>query len=188
MAAARAALVDGGFAAATAREIARRADVNQALVFYHFGTVSDLLVAVLDEVSARRMASYRPLLEEARSLGDLFDAGGEVMASDLAGGDLAVLVALMTGARATPDLAAQVTNRLEPWRAFAREAVTKAARWLPLGRFMPVEEVADALLAGILGLELLAHTTDEDDVVRRVIDRAAGLGGLLAATAGIPDE
>ncbi len=188
MAAAREALVDGGFEAATAREIARRADVNQALVFYHFGTVSDLLVAVLDEVSARRMASYRPLLEEARSLGDLFDAGGEVMASDLAGGDLAVLVALMTGARATPDLAAQVTNRLEPWRAFAREAVTKAARWLPLGRFMPVEEVADALLAGILGLELLAHTTDEDDVVRRVIDRAAGLGGLLAATAGIPDE
>lgn len=188
LAAARGALVDGGFAAATAREIARRADVNQALVFYHFGTVTDLLIAVLDEVSERRMASYRPLLDDAQSLGDLFDAAGEVMASDLAGGDLAVLVALMTGARSTPGLAEQVTNRLEPWRAYAREAVAKAAQWLPLGRFMPVEEVADALVAGILGLELLAHTTGEGDAARRIVDRAAGLAGLLAATSGTPDE
>ncbi len=182
--AARECLVEVGFAGATAREIARRAGVNQALVFYHYGTVTDLLVAVLDEVSERRMTAYRPLLDDAHSLGDLFDAAGEVMASDLANGDLAVLVALMTGSRSTPGLAEQVTARLEPWRAFARDAVRKASTWLPLGQFMPVDEVADALVAGILGLELLTHTTGEHAVARRVVDRAAGLGGLLATSFG----
>ena len=49
----RAALVAGaiealrevGFAGASAREIAGRADCNQGLVFYHFGSVTELLLA-----------------------------------------------------------------------------------------------------------------------------------------------
>ena len=51
----RAALVAGavqalgevGFAGASAREIATRAGCNQALVFYHFGSVTELLLAAL---------------------------------------------------------------------------------------------------------------------------------------------
>ena len=54
--AAIAVLRESGFASASARRIAQRAGCNQALVFYHFGTVNDLLVAALEEVSARRMA------------------------------------------------------------------------------------------------------------------------------------
>jgi AcrR family transcriptional regulator len=45
-----------GFAGASAREIARRADCNQALVFYHFGSVTELLLAGLDD-STRRLAA-----------------------------------------------------------------------------------------------------------------------------------
>src|SRR6478736_2500735 len=47
-----------GFAGASARTIAARAGVNQSLVFYHFGSVAELLLAALDEVSARRLARY----------------------------------------------------------------------------------------------------------------------------------
>ncbi|HUD16742.1 MAG TPA: TetR/AcrR family transcriptional regulator, partial [Acidimicrobiales bacterium] len=43
-----------GFAAATARTIAERAGCNQGLVFYHFGSVVNLLLAALDEVSDQR--------------------------------------------------------------------------------------------------------------------------------------
>jgi AcrR family transcriptional regulator len=49
--------VRAGFAGASAREIARRADCNQALVFYHFGSVTELLLAGLDDVSTRRLAA-----------------------------------------------------------------------------------------------------------------------------------
>ena len=40
-----------GFSGATAREIARRARCNQGLIFYHFGSITKLLLAALDEVS-----------------------------------------------------------------------------------------------------------------------------------------
>ena len=41
-----------GFAGASARAIAGRAGCNQALIFYHFGSVVTLLLAALDEVSS----------------------------------------------------------------------------------------------------------------------------------------
>jgi AcrR family transcriptional regulator len=55
------ALRETGYAGASAREIASRAGYSQALVFYHFGSVNELLLAALDEVSSRRMAVYRSL-------------------------------------------------------------------------------------------------------------------------------
>ena len=47
-----------GFAGASARAIAARAGCNQALIFYHFGSVVTLLLAALDEVSASRLERY----------------------------------------------------------------------------------------------------------------------------------
>jgi AcrR family transcriptional regulator len=41
-------LREAGFAGASARQIARRAGCNQALIFYHFGSVPDLLIAALE--------------------------------------------------------------------------------------------------------------------------------------------
>ena len=69
----RAALIDGaiealrevGFAGASAREIARRSGCNQALVFYHFGSVNELLLAALDDISTRRLEAYQQMLDEA---------------------------------------------------------------------------------------------------------------------------
>src|ERR1700720_1396294 len=60
-----------GFSGASARAIAKRAGGNQALVFYHFGSVVDLLLAALDEVSARRLARYSAALGQVRNLSDL---------------------------------------------------------------------------------------------------------------------
>ena len=68
VAAAIATLRDSGFAAASARRIAAEAGCNQALIFYHFGSVTELLLAALDAVSERRMAAYRGVLDHADSL------------------------------------------------------------------------------------------------------------------------
>src|ERR1700690_3507206 len=67
------ALREEGFSGASAREIARRAGCNQGLVFYHFGSVTNLLLAALDEVSALRLARYQGAVEEAHGLLDLVD-------------------------------------------------------------------------------------------------------------------
>jgi AcrR family transcriptional regulator len=46
-------LVSKGTAAITTRKVAEQAGVNQALVHYHFGTVEELLLAVLERVSVQ---------------------------------------------------------------------------------------------------------------------------------------
>ena len=55
------------FAGASARAIAREGSFNQALIFYHFASVRNLLLAVLDLISERRMSEYRPPFERARA-------------------------------------------------------------------------------------------------------------------------
>ena len=60
-----AALKEEGFAGASAREIARRAGCNQGLVFYHFGSVANLLLAALDDVSETRRTHYQEAVDRA---------------------------------------------------------------------------------------------------------------------------
>ena len=60
-----------GFADTTARAIARRGGFDQALIFYHFGSVDRLLLEAFDEASARQIAKYREAAAEVSSLSDL---------------------------------------------------------------------------------------------------------------------
>ena len=52
------------YAGTSARAIAERAGLNQGLVFYHFGSVANLLLAALDSVSARRMEQYGDAVDQ----------------------------------------------------------------------------------------------------------------------------
>src|SRR3954451_25458550 len=56
-------LREDGFGGASARKVAARAGCNQALIFYHFGSVADLLLAALDEVSESRLSQYRTAVD-----------------------------------------------------------------------------------------------------------------------------
>src|SRR6185437_2219633 len=85
------ALKEEGFAGASAREIARRAGCNQGLVFYHFGSVANLLLAALDEVSETRRVHYQAAVDRADGVGELVDAAQSVFEEDLDAGHIAVL-------------------------------------------------------------------------------------------------
>lgn len=172
------ALSELGFAGASAREIARRAGSTQSQVFYHYTSVVDLLLAALDDVSARRLAHYRPLLEAARTPSDLLTTARTVIETDLASGDLRVLVEMISGAAVVPGLDEQVRERLVPWFEFAEAAVTKAVAGTPFAAFVPVRHLAHAVVAGILGLELLASLGERDRTASLLSD-AAQLAALL---------
>src|SRR5205807_2413899 len=60
-----------GFAGATSRAIARTGGFNQALVFYHFGSLENLLVAALERTSEERLARYRAAVAEVATLDEL---------------------------------------------------------------------------------------------------------------------
>jgi AcrR family transcriptional regulator len=172
-------LRESGFAAASARRIAQRAGCNPALVFYHFGTVSDLLVAALEDVSARRMDAYRQLLDRTGALTELIDSAKEVFEADLDAGHVTVLTEMICGAQSVPGLGPQVAACLAPWRDFAEEAVRDVLAASPVARLLPAGEVAHAVVAGILGLEMLASLDGDRDAALALFDRARALGDLL---------
>ena len=182
----RAALIDGaisalreaGFAGASAREIARRAGCNQSLLFYHVGSVTALLLAALDEVSALRRSRYDAAVQQAGSLAELTSAARQVFEEDLDRGYVTVLVQLIAGAQSTPGLAGQIAERLLPWRDFAGEAVAGALPG-PLARLLPAGEIAHATVALYLGLELLAELDGDRAAALALFDRADSLAGLL---------
>jgi AcrR family transcriptional regulator len=179
IAAAIATLRESGFAAASARRIAARAGCNQALIFYHFGSVPDLLVAALEDVSARRMAAYRELLDRSGTLGELIDGAREVFEADLDAGHVTVLVEMISGAQSTPGLGERVSVCLAPWRSFAESAVRDVLASSPLGSLVPPGEVAHAVVAGILGLEMLANLDGDRASALALFDRARGFADLL---------
>jgi AcrR family transcriptional regulator len=185
IAAAEAALRDVGFARASAREIARRADCNQALVFYHFGSVTDLLLAALDDLGERRMAAYRVLLGRAGSLTELVESARAIFREDLAAGHITVLVEMITGAQSIDGLGGQVAARMAPWRELARDAIGTALATSPLRALVPADELAHGLVAGFLGLELLASLDGNTDAAQALFDRAAALAGLADLTGGL---
>jgi AcrR family transcriptional regulator len=172
-------LRESGFASASSRRIAQRAGVNQALVFYHFGTVTDLLVAALEEVSAQRMAAYQGLLDRTGTLTELIDSAREVFEADLDAGHVTVLTEMISGAQSVPELGPRVAACLAPWRDFAREAVRGVLAASPVARLVPAEEAAHAVVAGILGLEMLASLDGDRGAALAVFDRARALGEAL---------
>jgi AcrR family transcriptional regulator len=174
-----------GYAGASARQIAQRAGCNQALIFYHFGSVTGLLLAALDDISAARMAAYRALLDHTRTLTDLVDNARSVFIEDLDSGHVTVLVEMISGAQSVPDLGEQVSARLAPWREFAETMVERVLASFPAAALLPAQDVAHGVVAGILGLELLANLDGDRTAALALFDRASALAGLLDLAGGL---
>jgi AcrR family transcriptional regulator len=172
-------LREAGFAGASARRIAKRADCNQALIFYHFGSVPDLLVAALEDISARRMAAYRGLLGHTGSLAELVDAAREIVLTDLDEGHVTVLVEMISGAHSVPGLGDRIAACLAPWREFAETAMRDVLATSPTGSLVPAEQAGHAVVAGILGLELLTSLDGDRASALALFDRARALAVLL---------
>jgi AcrR family transcriptional regulator len=173
------ALSDVGYAGASAREIARRAGCNQALIFYHFGSVDGLLLAALDEVSAVRLTRYRAAVQRSGTLTELVTAARSVFDEDLDRGYVAVLAAMIAGAQSSPTLGAEVAGRLAPWRAFAAEALQPFLGSTPLAGMIRGEEIAHAIVALYLGLEMLASLDGDRAAALALFDRARRAASLL---------
>jgi len=173
-------LKERGFAGASARVIADRAGVNQGLVFYHFGSVIGLLLAALDAVSQARSARYGQAVAGVASPADLVDVAASVFREDLDAGHVAVLVAMIAGASSTPGLGEEVARRIEPWTTFARDAISGALGDSPLGTVVPADEVAFAVVALYLGMEMLTQLDGDRAPADALFARAEELVPLLA--------
>lgn len=164
-----------GFAGATARAVAGRAGCNQGLVFYHFGSVVELLLAALDEVSERRRERYEDALARVTLPSELVGVAARIFSEDLDKGDAAVLVEMIAGASSTPGLGEQIKRRIEPWSRFASEAMARAIEGTAFAAIIDPDELANAVVAFYLGLELLSHLDGDRSTAYELFDAAARL-------------
>ncbi len=174
--AARAVLVEEGFSRTSARTVAARAGCSQASLFYHFATVPDLLLAVLDEVSERRDRAYREAIQTARTRRALLRIGRDIHRADLASGDTHVLVELIAGARTVDGMSEQVLRRVEPWERLAADVMARVVP-RPFRSRLDARAAGHGLAALFLGLELLASLRPPGDPAPDVLGRLTVLAG-----------
>jgi AcrR family transcriptional regulator len=148
-------LRDDGIVGATARTIARAGDFNQALIFYHFGSVQEVLVAAAIADSDARAARYAPELESVHTLADLVAVARRLHDAEMAAGGLSVLTQLAAGAAQVPELREGLMQSFRPWMQLVEDAVARSVEGTALSGLVPTEQVSQLITALFLGLEQL---------------------------------
>lgn len=173
-----------GFAGASARVIAREGDFNQALIFYHFGSVRNLLLAVLDLISERRMNEYGPAFELARSPRELATLARAIYADDLERGYITVLGEMVGGGVADAELGAEVAARIEPWVAMVERKIEQLFSDSPMGLLASPADLAFGLVALYFGVDMLSHLQADQSRAESLLDLGTRLAGLAESFLG----
>ena len=147
-------LRETGMAGLSARVIAARADVNQALIFYHFGTIADLVDAACRQAVDGSADSYREEFAAVTSLSELLAVGRALHDRERAAGNVALMAQLMSGAQHDATLAAAARYAMDRWTSEIETVVRRVTSDSPLKDLVDAAGLARAVSAGFIGLEL----------------------------------
>ena len=167
-----------GFANTTARAIATTGGFNQALIFYHFGSVDDLLDEAFQRVSEQQVAHYREAVQELSSLSELVEIARRLHAEDMASG-VTTTVTQMMAAATDPERGGALLDRFDLWIALVEEALQRAAAAYPVASVVPPREAAYAICAMFLGIELVARLDPARSEAEAVFDMMRTAAGLV---------
>jgi len=149
------ALREGGITGISARGIARRGDFNQALIFYHFGSVEGLLIEVARSESARRSALYAEALTGVETLPELVAVARRLHDEEFASGSVAALTQMLAGAGGSEEMARGIWEAMEPWTTKVHETIERLLAGTPLAGLLPADDLTRAVAGLFLGIELL---------------------------------
>ena len=187
--AASATRANDGVVNASARTIAARGGFNQALIFYHFGSVDALLVEAARHGARRRVAAFRESSEATSGLADLVALATRLHDEDGQSEAVRVLVQMMAAAMSNPEMGSAILDGFEEWIRFVEEAVATAIDGSPLQDVFPVRQMAYAISAMFLGIELIDGLDPERSESAEVFAALGELGRLVEAIGdAIPDR
>jgi AcrR family transcriptional regulator len=147
-------LREDGIAGLSARAIANRADVNQALIFYHFGTVGELVEAACRQAVEESAEFYHEQFAAVSSLTELLALGRRLHERERAAGNVAMMAQLMSGAQTDPTLASAASYAMARWNEEIEAVVRRVLQGNPLSELTDPAGLARAISAGFIGLEL----------------------------------
>lgn len=172
-------LKEEGIVGTSARAIARAGDFNQALIFYHFGSVDDAVIAAVANMSARRMSNHQVKLEQAQSLPDLIRIARELHDDDATNDNMAVLAQAFAGAAGDTEMGPKLYAELEPWSQMVANTIENVLADSPVAQTVPHRQIADAISALFLGIELLDDLDPSRGHADAMFDSLQSLAELL---------
>ncbi len=168
-----------GYAGATARAIAATGGFNQALIYYHFESIEELLLAALQDFSERRLERYRSALAGVSELTPLVEAMTRLYEDDVRSGELGPAQEVVAGSATSPVLRQRVLGLMDPWFEFAEEVVRGLLSGTAFQDVVPVKDLAYALVALYFGVETLARFDNERTRARALFESGARLAPLV---------
>jgi AcrR family transcriptional regulator len=184
LAAAAAALAQDGVTGVSARTVAARAEVNQALVFYHFGSVSGLLDAAVRRSVDLAVASYRDRLADITTLAELLSVGRALHESERRSGNVAQMAQVMAGAMRDQTLAVAARYAMDRWTAEIDGVLTRVLPSSPLHGLVEPSGLARTIAAGFIGLEL--YDAVDPEAAEAALASLDTIGALVSAFDVLP--
>jgi len=167
-----------GFNRTSARAIARRGGFNQALVFYHFGGVTNLLLAAMDRVGETRRRRYEEVLGTLSTPLELVTQARRLYAEDIDSGHATVVAELFAASSGNVALREEMVARMKPWLEFTQRLIERFTAGSALAALVDAKAAAGGLLALYIGMDLLIHLDGDRSRATAMFDA----GDLLAAT------
>ena len=162
--AARACLLEGGYAKLSTRRIAESAGLALGHLHYHFGSKRQLILAVLGQENERLLERQREMYGDDLPLWKQWEQACDYLDADLRSGYVRVLQEMTAAGWSDTEVAAAVRAFLQGWFDLLTVVAERAER--RIGSFGPFSAADIAALVGdaFLGAEtmLLLGVTDAD--------------------------
>lgn len=166
-----------GLVGTSARAIARTGDFNQALVFYHFGSVEELLFSALERAHERRTERFGPMIEAADDLDELVRVGISMRANS-DDPDMMALSGIVASWPIGSELGPRILKTLSPWDDLVSAALRRAFAGSPVAGILPYPQLARAISSLFLGLELFGRLDPESTGETETYEALATLAAL----------
>ena len=169
LAAAKAALIETGYAQLSTRGIAEMAEVPLSQIHYHFGSKKKLVLAVLEEENRRLLERQAEMYGTGTPLWQQWEQACDFLDHDLDSGYVRVLQEMMAAGWSDPEIAEAVRTYLKGWFDLLREVAAAAVGRLGDVEILQPADVASLVGAAFLGAEAMILLGFEDEPTRRAL-------------------